>query len=148
MVLQNKNIFSLLFGLLLIIYLYLGTPVPANIMLNNIVLMFAVLISVGIVIFLSSKVNIFVGIIFALVAFEVIRKSLTPNLDNIDKNIQYYNNNSTSNADVVLSDKLKKSNTLEQEMVSNMESIVSNNIGQSPRYQPILADTVGVSNLE
>ena len=147
MVLQNKNIFSLLFGLLLIIYLYLGTPVPANIMLNNIVLIFAVLISAGIVIFLSSKVNIFVGIIFALVAFEVIRKSLTPNLDNIDKNIQYYNN-STSNADVVLSDKLKKSNTLEQEMVSNMESIVGNNIGQSPRYQPILADTIGVSNLE
>jgi len=147
MVLQHKNIFSLLFGLLLIIYLYLGTPVPANIMLNNIVLIIAIIISVVITIFLSSKVNIFVGIIFALVAFEVIRKSLTPNLSNIDKNIQYYNN-STSNADVVLSDKLKKTNTLEQEMVSNMESVVGNNIGQSPRYQPILADTIGVSNLE
>ena len=146
--LQNNNVFPLLLGSLLMVYLYLGTPVPANLILQNVSLVIAVVISILIFCSLCAKVNVFVAIIFALVAFEVIKKSLKPNLNDVDKNIQYYNN-ILSNADVVLSDKLKNVNTLEQEMVSKMVPVSGNNPpGQSPRYQPLLADSAGSSQLE
>ena len=146
-ILQNKNGFSLLLGISLMTYLYLGTPVPANIVLQNISLILSIVVAVLAFCYLCAKVNIFVAIIFALVAFEIIRKSLKPDLDNIDKDIQYYNNIG-SNPDV-LSDKLKTSNTLEQEIVANMASAPGNNPpGQPPRYQPLLADSAGSSQVE
>ena len=145
--LQNKNTHSLILGIVFIIYLYLGTPVPANIILQNGSLIVSIIVSLLIFSYLCSKVNIFVAIIFGLIAIEVIRKSLKPNLNDIDKNIQYYN--SEPNQDVVISNKLKKNNTLEQEIVANMYSTIGNNfLGQSPRYQPLLADSVGSAQIE
>jgi len=147
--LQNKNLFPVLLGSLLMVYLYLGTPVPANLILQNVSLIIAIVISILIFCCLCARVNIFVAIIFALVAFDVIKKSLKPNLNDVDKNIQYYNNNILSNTEIVLSDKLKNSNTLEQDMVSKMSTVSGNNPpGQTPRYQPLLADSAGSSQIE
>lgn len=146
--LQNKNTLSLFLGAVLMVYLYLGTPVPAVIILQNVSLILAVIVAVVIFCSLFMNVNIFIAILFALVAFEVIRKSLKPNLSNIDKTIQYYNN-TESNADVVISDKLKVLNTLEQNMVANMEAVSGNNhLSQTPTYQPLLAESAGSSQLE
>jgi hypothetical protein len=144
--LQNKNTHSLIFGVILLVYLYLGTPVPANIILHNSSLIVSIIVSLLLFIYLCSRVNIFLAIIFALVAIEVIRKSLKPDLKDLDKKIQYYNHHDN---EVVISDKLKKNNTLEQDMVSHMNSTIGNNfLGQSPRYQPLLADSVGSAQIE
>ena len=148
MALSNKNMISLSMGSLLMVYLYLGTPVPANIILHNVSLALSVIFSIVMFFSLCSKINIFVAILFALVAFEVINKSLHPQLSNINKNIQYYNN-TESNKNTILSDKLKSSDTLEQDMVSNMNTIIGNNhLNRVPTYQPLLADSAGSSQVE
>jgi hypothetical protein len=145
--LQNKNNASLLLGAILIIYLYLGTPVPANLILQNFQLVISVVFFTVIFSCLYTKVNIFVAIIFALVAFEVIRKSLKPDLNNLDKNIQYYNN--IPNKNIVISNKLKNSDSLEQEMVNNMKSIVGfNYLNSIPKYKPVLSNSVKSSQIE
>lgn len=63
-------------------------------------------------------------------------------------NINYYNNlDNTSKA--VISEKLKNSNTLEQEMVYNMmESTVSEHPRLSPRYHPLLPNVAGAAMVE
>ncbi len=146
--LQNKNALPLLIGVLLLAYLYLDTPVPVNLVLDNISLVIAVLITVIIFSCLCIKVNIFVAIIFALVVCEIIRKSLKPNLNKINKNIKYYEK-TNSNSNVILSNKLKDSNTLEQEIVNRMVTVVRNDTPrQTPRYQPLLANSAGSSQVE
>lgn len=145
--LQNKNTISLLLGAVLIIYLYLGTPVPTNLIIQNFQVIISVVFFTIIFCCLYTNINIFVAIIFALVAFEVIRKSLKLNLNNLDKNIQYYNN--VLNKNIVISNKLKKHDTLEQDMVNKMKLIVgSNYLNTISRYQPVLANSVESSQIE
>ena len=67
--------------------------------------------------------------------------------EKINKDIKYYDNN--IHIGKVLSDKLKKSGTLEEEQVNSMK-INFNKITnrESPRYQPILPSLEGTSNLD
>ena len=145
----QKNMLPVLLGILLMMYLYLGTPLPTNLVLHNFTLVVAILVSVVLFGFLSTKVNLVVAIVFAIVAFEVIRKSLKPNLNNISKDVKYYET-TKSNTNVVISQKLKdSSNTLEQEMVDKMIIVTKQNTpGQSARYQPLIADSAGSSQIE
>ena len=146
--LQNKNGFPVLLGVLMLVYLYLGTPLPTNFVLDKVTLFLALFVAVILVCYLFNNVNIYVAIIFVIVAFEIINKSLTPNPSNINKDVRYYSN-TKSNTNVILSDKLKDSNTLEQEIVDKMVTITKQNTpGQSPRYQPLLADSAGSSKIE
>ena len=108
----------------------------------------SILASLAIVCYLCKTVNIYVAIVFALVAFEVIRKSVKPDLNNLNKKVQYYNNLIPS-SDVVISDRLKESNTLEQDIVENMVPVTNKEIvSASPRYQALLPDLAGASTVD
>ena len=145
----NKNVLPVLLGVLLLVYLYLDTPLPFVLILKNLSLWVAILVSLVVVCYLFKKVNIFVAIIFAIVAFEVIKKSImSQDPNNLNKNMQYYNNLKPS-SNVVLSDRLKESNTLEQEMVENMvPSVEQEQVPVSARYQALLPDLAGTSPLD
>ena len=146
--LQKKNTQAILIGVLLIVYLYFDTPLPFHLVLQKLYLVIAIFVSLIVLTYLCIKVNIFVGIIFAIVAFEVIKKSLRQTPENLDRKVNFYSNTET-NSNVVISENLKDSNTLEQEIVKNMASVVSNDPpGQTPRYQPLVADIAGSSQIE
>ena len=69
------------------------------------------------------------------------------NNKNINKDIKYYDNN--IHIDKVLSDRLKKSATLEEEQVNSMKvNFYKTSNGESPRYQPILPSLEGTSNID
>ena len=144
----KKNQSQIIVGLMMLVYLYLDTPVPAKLMLNNYLLFLAVFI-VGIVGYhLVNHVSIYIAILFIIIAFEVVRKSAEPNLHKIDKKITYYDN-MTSTSEKVISDKLKEDDNLEQDMVTLMKiPKVTNSIPRtSPRYQPIAPNLAGSSQL-
>jgi hypothetical protein len=145
----HKNTLPILLSVLLMTYLYLGTPLPINLVLQDFTLIVAILVSIVLFGFLSTKVNLVVAIVFAIVSYEVIRKSLKPDLNNISKDVKYYEN-TKSNSIVVISDKLKDtSSTLEQEMVDKMIIVTKQDTpGQTARYQPLVADSAGSSQIE
>ena len=75
----KKNQSQIIVGLMMLVYLYLDTPVPAKLMLNNNLLFLAVFI-VGIVGYhLVNHVSIYIAVLFIIIAFEVVRKSAEPN---------------------------------------------------------------------
>ena len=68
-------------------------------------------------------------------SFQV--KFESPKKNTLNRNIKYYDNN--INIDRVLSDKLRKSGTLEEEQVNSMKiNFYKVNNSESPRYQPLL----------
>ena len=71
---QSKNFLSSLLGVLLLVYLYFDTPLPFLLILKSYSLVLASLISLVIFCYLMKKLNIFVAIIFAIVAYEIIKK--------------------------------------------------------------------------
>ena len=146
----QDNIFAIIVSIVLLIYLYLDTPVPARLMLNNYFLLLAIVVIVFIFYYLLNKVNVFVALLFALVAFEVVRKSMKPDEYYIDKRIQYYDAMS-STSDAIISQKLTNQEiTLEQEMVNlmNQVGVANEHPRTSPRYQPIVANLAGSSQLD
>lgn len=148
---KNKDVLPVLLGVLLLVYLYLDTPLPFVLILRNISLWVAIFVSLVGSCYLSKKVNLFVALIFAMVAFEVIRKSMdSRNPNNLNKDVQYYNNLKPSNSDIVISDRLKESDTLEQDMVENMMPSVDQQLATpvSARYQALLPDLGGASQLD
>ena len=148
-ILLKNDKFTVLIGMALIIYLYLDTPVPAKIMLNNYFLFIAIFIVGAVFYYLVNNVNLFIALLFGLVAFEIIRKSMKPDLKNIDKKIAYYDNFMPT-SEKVISDKLKKNNTLEQDMVNLMKQtkMANDYPRRSPRYQPIAPNIAGSSQIE
>ena len=148
-ILLKNDSLTVIIGIALIIYLYLDTPVPAKLMLNNYFLFLALFIVVVIFYNLFNKVNMFVALLFALVAFEIIRKSMKPDLNNINKKIAYYDN-FIPTSERVISEKLKKNNTLEQDMVNIMKQtkMANDYPRRSPRYQPIAPNIAGSSQIE
>lgn len=74
-------------------------------------------------------------------------KIVSTNNDNINKDIKYYDNN--IHIGKVLSEKLKKSGTLEEEQVNSMKvNFYKTTNSESPRYQPILPSLEGTSNID
>ena len=85
-------------------------------------------------------------ILFYLIYESYKFKNQSSNNNIIDKNINYYDNN--IHIDKVLSDRLTKSGTLEEEQVNSMKANyykISNN--DSARYQPILPSLQGTSSI-
>ena len=77
-------------------------------------------------------------------SFQV--KFESPKKNTLNRNIKYYNNN--INIDRVLSDKLRKSGTLEEEQVNSMKiNFYKVNNSESPRYQPLLPSLEGTSSI-
>ena len=145
---QHKNSLHVVLSVLLLAYLYLDTPLPIVLILHKFSLGLSILVSLVVVCYLCKKVNVFVAIIFALVAFEVIRKSMNPDLQNLNKNVQYYNNLKSS-SNVVISDRLKESASLEEELVENMIPVVNQQlVPESPRYQSVIPDLGGATQLD
>ena len=145
--LQNKDFVNVLLGLLLLSYLYLDTPFPINLKLGTISLVVFTLLALYLSYCLFKKFNIFVVILFILAAYEVIRKSANVNINNINKNTQFYNSAPTS--ETIISDRLKNSYTLEQEMVDNMVPVVKHPPKLlSPKYQAVLPDLTGTSEVD
>ena len=80
-----------------------------------------------------------------LFGYFLIMEYTKPNLRKLDRNAKYYNN-SIPTSEVVISEKLKDPNTLEQEMVNNMIDTTKVNQPQlTPRYHPLLPNSVGSS---
>lgn len=146
---QSKNFLSSLLGVLLLVYLYFDTPLPFLVILKSYSLVLASLISLVIFCYLMKKLNIFVAIIFAIVAYEIIKKStIITDLNSINKEVLYYNNSKPS-SNMVISERLKESDTLEQEMVKNMIPITDQHfVPESPRYQALLPDLSGASQID
>jgi len=77
-------------------------------------------------------------------SFQV--KFESPKKNTLNRNIKYYDNN--INIDRVLSDKLRKSGTLEEEQVNSMKiNFYKVNNSESPRYQPLLPSLEGTSSI-
>tara|TARA_B100001093_G_C26770257_1_gene989810 strand:+ start:1008 stop:1469 length:462 start_codon:yes stop_codon:yes gene_type:complete len=146
---QGKNLIASILGVLLLVYLYFDTPLPFLIILKSYSLFLVSLLSLVIFCYLMKNLNIFVAIIFAIVAFEVIKKStIIGDLNNVSKELQYYDN-SKSFSNIVISERLKDSDTLEQEIVKNMVPISQPHfIPESPRYQALLPDLAGTSQVD
>jgi len=145
--LQNKDFVNTLMGLLLMSYLYLDTPFPINVKLGKVSLVASVLLALYLSYYLFKNVNVFVAILFVLVAYEVIKKSAMVDSNNINKNTKFYNSPPTS--ENIISDKLKNSYTLEQEMVDKMVPVVKHAPKLlSPRYQALLPDLTGTASID
>ena len=96
------------------------------------------------------KKSLIILLILGSILFYLIYESYKFKIDltnkNIGKNIKYYDNN--IHIGKVLSEKLKKSGTLEEEQVNNMKvNFYKTTNGESPRYQPILPSLEGTSNI-
>lgn len=98
------------------------------------------------------KKSLILLLILGTILFYLIYQSYQFNIDTsnnktINKNIKYYDNN--VNIDTVLSDKLRKSGTLEEEQVNSMKvNYYKTNNNESPRYQPVLPSLEGTSNID
>ena len=118
--------------------------------MRHVILLLAIVVIIFIFYQLLNNVNVFVALLFALVAFEIVRKSMKPDEYYIDKNITYYDNMS-STSEKIISPKLTNYEvTLEQEMVNLMNdvSVANNHPRTSPRYQPIMSNLAGSSQLD
>ena len=98
------------------------------------------------------KKNLIILLILGSILIYLIYESYqfkidTSNNEKINKDIKYYHNN--IHIDKVLSDRLKKSGTLEEELVNGMKvNFYKTSNGESPRYQPILPSLEGTSNID
>ena len=73
---------------------------------------------------------------------------LKPNLRNLNRSANYYNS-SNVNSNVVISDRLKDPNTLEQEMVNKMiTNTKMDHPKLTPRYHPLLPNSAGATLVE
>lgn len=145
----KKNTPTIMVAVALLVYLYLDTPVPASLVLNKYLLFLAYFLIVVTCYNLLNKVNVFLILLFALVAVEIVRKSSQPDLHSIDKKLAYYDNLMPTNSKVI-SDKLQQDTNLEQEMVNLMKvtSEANDFPRSSPRYQPIAPSLAGLAQIE
>ena len=96
---------------------------------------------------ISSKYffSVLLGIVLLV---YIISQSLQPNLHNLNKNDVYYNNLKPT-SEVVISNRLKDSDTLEEDIVNNMAvSIKEEHPRVTPRYHPLLPNSAGASLVE
>lgn len=146
----QSSMFAILISIVLLMYLYFDTPVHARLMLNNYFLLLAIVVILFVFYQLLNKVNVFVALLFALVAFEVVRKSMRPDAYNPDKKIQYYDAMSPTSNTIISPKLIDHETTLEQEMVTLMNQVGAANTHPrtSPRYHPIVANLAGTSQIE
>lgn len=87
-------------------------------------------------------------VLAALLGYFLIMEYTKPDLHNLNKTVNYYNN-SIPMSETVISEKLKDPNTLEQEMINNMVTTTKTNHPQlTPRYHPLLPNSAGSSLVE
>jgi len=145
---KNKDIYPVSIGILLLGYLYLETPLPFNMVLQNSSLAVSILIALLIVYYLYLNVNVYVAIIFIIVAYEIIRKSMKQDPKYLNKDVNFYNK-FNSNTNNVISNKLKDSDTLEQEIVNTMVPTINHNTSTpTPKYQSVLTNINGTAPVD
>ena len=146
---DNKNLFCVILGLLLITYLYLETPVPINVILNDTLLGLVVLCLIIIAYYLIAHVNVFVGIIFIIIAYEIVRKVNNNRIE--DGSLDMSNKkkyHSSTNVKSIISPNLKSDVTLEENIVNSMESHNNQIVNlDDSNYKPILPDLSSTSDL-
>ena len=97
------------------------------------------------------KKTLILLLILASILFYLIYQSCQFKIDSSEKifhkDVKYYDNN--INIDKVLSDKLRYSGTLEEELVNDMKiDYNKSNNNDSPNYQPLLPSLEGTTNIE
>ena len=95
----------------------------------------------------SLIILLILGSILFYLIYESYQFKIESTNKNINKDIKYYDNN--IHIGKVLSEKLKKSGTLEEEQVNSMKvNFYKTTNGELPRYQPILPSLEGTSNID
>jgi|TARA_B100001093_G_C26591796_1_gene911834 hypothetical protein len=95
----------------------------------------------------SLIILLILGSILFYLIYESYQFKIESTNKDINKDIKYYDNN--IHIGKVLSDKLKKSGTLEEEQVNSMKvNFYKTTNGESPRYQPVLPSLEGTSNID
>jgi len=142
---DNKNLLYLILGLLLLVYLYLETPVPLNMIINDTLLTIISIVLIVVSYLLISKVNIFVGLLFIIIAFELLRKLIGNKPMPIDRlSVK------TTETDLKINgaNGLKKEYTLEESIVTTMNNSKNNHQEMDdPEYQPQLPDLTSTSDI-
>ena len=93
--------------------------------------------------------NYFFSVLLGIVLLVyIISQLLQPNLHTLNKNDIYYDNlKSTSN--IVISERLKDLNTLEEDMVNNMVGACKiDHPRYTPRFQPVLPNSAAACLVE
>ena len=148
---DNKNLFCVILGLLLVTYLYLETPVPINVILNDTLLGIVVLCSIILGYYLIAHVNVFIGIIFIIIAYEIIRKINDNRNGNGNGNWDMSNKkqyHSSTNSKSIIPPNLKQGVTLEENIVDSMNTINNHMIQQEEQnYKPVLPDLSSASDI-
>ena len=137
--LQNKNLISIVVGILLLGYLYYSVLETKSLVINNVSLVLIVLVLLVLACFYFPKVNILVILVILIVVYLMVNGINLKYDQNVHKTTTYYNG--LSDPDAVISNKLKTPNTLEEELVEKMAPIVNQGPNyQSQRVQPCLPD--------
>ena len=142
---DKKNLLYLILGLLLLVYLYLETPIPLNMILNDTLLTIVIIILIVVSYLLISKINIFVGLLFMIIAFEILRKLINNKTMPIDRLTV-----KTTETDLKINgaNGLKQDYTLEESIVTIMNNSKNNHQEMDdPEYQPKLPDLTSTSSI-
>lgn len=87
-------------------------------------------------------------VLAAILVIYLVMEYTKPRLQKFDREATYYDGSELSSDDVI-SDKLKKSDTLEQDMVEKMVSSTQIDYPRSsPRYHPLLPNAAGSTLVE
>ena len=87
-------------------------------------------------------------VLAAILVICLVMEYTKPNLHNLNRDATYYDESELS-SDVVISNKLKRSDTLEQDVVDDMVSSTQMDYPRSsPRYHPLLPNAAGSTLVE
>ena len=135
---HNKNLLSLILGIALVGYLYLGAPNPISHISNDISLFIIIAIFLVTFVCLFKKVHIIVIILAVVALYEVIKNHSNIDVSNVNRQKLFY---SKKEPNQVISPILKNDVTLEETIVDKMVPIVRHvHTHPTPRYQGITGD--------
>jgi len=140
----NKNtLSSVVVGSIMLVYLYLDTPLPFTVVLGDFTFIILTIVTLIASCFIYQLTNIFVAVIYLVVLYELIKKVKLNNINIINNRNSpatknYYNK---ENPEVVISNNFDKSISLEEEMVNNiLPSHSHSTLNRTDRVQPLLPD--------
>ena len=134
---RNKNLLSVILGIILIGYLYLEVPIPLVHIFNDTTLFIIILLFFIFLAFIFNKVHIIVILLAIIVLYEIIKKYKTNSKEESKKTVFSQKKNTGKEISTMLNDKV----TLEETIVQNMVPIVKHAPPHpTPRYQGITGD--------
>lgn len=136
---RNKNLLSLVLGVIFISYIYFDVPIPFINMLNNESVLVLSILFIILIALLFNHAHIITTLLAIVVMYEIFKKYKTTeeSTSNVKTN-NYYKKN---DPDQVIDPTLKENITLEETIVQNMVPIVKHPPPHpTPRYQGITGD--------